>query len=69
MFVYDHAMVTWWWTNESNYPYIYAFDPPADNAGKDIGPEWIFYFEETKGPRSFGIVSGEDTGLFLYFGP
>ena len=69
MFVFDDAMVAWWWTSESNYPFLYAFDPPADNAGTDITSAWLWYFEETKTPRSFGVVTGNNAGSFLYFGP
>jgi hypothetical protein len=69
MFVYDDGMVAWWWTNEGNYPFVFVFNPPADNAGTDIGSEWLFYFEGSKGPRSFGIVTGPSLGGFLFFNP
>ena len=69
MYIHDDAMGAWWWTNESNYPYIYVFDPPADTAGTDIGAAWIFYFEESKGPRTFGVMTGADAGSFLFFNP
>ena len=69
MFVYDDAMGAWWWTSESNYPYLYAFNPPADNGGTDIESQWIFYFEGTKSPRSFAIVTGPSADSFLFFNP
>ena len=62
-------MTAWWWTNESNYPFIYAFDPPADNAGTDIEAEWLWYFEGSSSPRSFSVVTGDHAGEFLFFGP
>jgi len=67
MYVFDDAMGAWWWTSDSVYPFVYAFDPPVDNGGTDIGSEWIFYFEGTKGPRVFGVASGpfKDAGLFF----
>lgn len=69
MYVYDHAMGAWWWTSESIYPSIYVFNPPADTAGTDIDAEWLFYFLNTKNPRSFAVLSGPDTGSFLFFNP
>ena len=69
MFAYDDAMVAWWYTNETIYPFLYVFDPPADNAGTNIGSEWIYYFEDSKNPRSFGVVTGSMAGSFLFFGP
>lgn len=39
MFVYDHAMGAWWWSSRSVYPFIYAYDPPANDEGTDIGLE------------------------------
>ena len=69
MFIYDDAMAAWWWTDETVYPFIYAFDPPADNAGTDIESEWLWYFEGTKTPRSFGVVTGPIAGSFLFFDP
>jgi hypothetical protein len=69
MFIYDDAMGAWWWTSESNYPFLYVFDPPADNAGTDIGDAMLYYFRGTKDPRSFAIVTGPSTGGFLYFDP
>jgi probable HAF family extracellular repeat protein len=69
MFAYDDKMGVWWWTSESNYSYIYAFDPPADNAGTDIASAWLYYFKGSKTPRSFGVVTGDYAGEFLYFGP
>jgi hypothetical protein len=69
MFVYDDSMTAWWWTNESNYPYIYAFNPPADNAGTDIESAWLWYFEDSKTPRSFGVVTGPSADGFLFFNP
>jgi len=69
LYFYDDAMGAWWWTSESTYPFLYAFDPPADNAGRDIEAEWLWYFEETKTPRSFGVVTGDHAGSFLYYDP
>jgi hypothetical protein len=69
MFVFDDAMGAGWYTNESVYPYISAFNPPADNAGTDIEAEWLFYSEETNGPREFGVVTGDHVGEFLFFDP
>jgi hypothetical protein len=69
MFIFDDAMTTWWWTNETIYPYLYAFDPPADNGGTDVGSVWLFYFENTKGPRIFGIVTGDHSDSFLFYDP
>ena len=69
VFVYDDAMTTWWWTNADTYPYLYLFDPPADNAGTDIDAQWVFYFDGTKSPRSFAIVTGPSVGGFLFFNP
>ena len=51
------------------YPFIYVYDPPADNAGSDIEAEWVFYFEGSSGPRVFGVVTGDSAGEFLFFGP
>ena len=69
LFVYDDAMGAWWWTNEEIYPYIHVFDPPPDNAGIDIYSAMLWYFEGTKSPRVFGVVTGSDTGDFLFFSP
>lgn len=69
MFVYDDAMGAWWWTNETVYPFLYAFDPPSDNSGTDIDSCWLWYFEDNSDPRSFGVVTGNDAGEFLFFGP
>ena len=69
MFIYDDAIGAWWWTNETVYPFLFVFDPPADNGGTDIGSEWIFYFEDSKNPRSFGVVTGAMAGSFLFFNP
>ena len=68
MFIYDNAMAAWWWTNETVYPFIYAFDPPADNAGTDIEDEWLWCFEGETDPRVFSVM-GSDPVIFLYFGP
>ena len=51
------------------YPFIYAFDPPADRVGTDIEAEWLWYFEDTKKPREFGVVTGASAGSFLFFDP
>jgi len=69
LYVYDDAMDTWCWTSSTIYPFIYAFDPPADIAGTDIEDAWVFYFGDTKGPRIFGIVTGAGAGGGLFFGP
>lgn len=69
LFFYDGGMGTWWWTSESSYPYLYAFNPPADSAGTNIGSAWLFYFEESKTPRAFSVMTGADAGAFLFFGP
>jgi hypothetical protein len=69
LYLFDIAMGTWWWTSESSYPYLYAFNPLADNAGTDIGGAWLFYFENSKGPRAFSVMTGADAGAFLFFNP
>jgi hypothetical protein len=69
MFFFDDAMIAWWWTSESIYPYLHVWDPPADIAGTDIEDAWLYYFEGTKTPRSFGAVTGSHAGGFLYFNP
>ena len=69
MFVYDDAMGAWCWTSETVYPFIYAFNPPADDGGTDIEDAWLFYYEGSTGPRSFGVVTGEIAGQTLFFGP
>ena len=69
MFVYDDTMQAWWWSSEDVYPFIYTFDPPADDAGTDIESAWLFYFEDSRTPRSFGVVTGANGGAFLFFGP
>jgi hypothetical protein len=66
---YDDAMGAWWWTSETIYPFIYAFDPPADYAGTDVESCWLYYFEESNTPRSFGVATGASAGQFLFFGP
>jgi len=47
MFVYDHAMTAWSWTNESTYPYLFRFSDGV----------WLWYQEGSKGPRWFNILS------------
>jgi phospholipase/lecithinase/hemolysin len=69
MFVYDDAMGVWWWTSETVYPFIFAFNPPADNVGTDVESCWLFYFEGGKTPRILGVATGADEGSFLFFGP
>jgi hypothetical protein len=69
LFFFDDAMHAWWWTSGTNYPYIYSFDPPSDNSGTDVNSCWLFYFEGSKTPRSFGVVTGDSAGEFLFFGP
>jgi hypothetical protein len=68
MYFYDDEMGAWCWTSESNYPYLYAFGPHADEGGTDIKSEWLFYFEESKGPRVFGVMTGASAGGCLFFG-
>jgi hypothetical protein len=68
-YFYDDAMVAWWYTDETNYPFLYAFDPPADNGGTNIASEWLWYFEGTTGPRSFSVLTGPNAGSFLSFNP
>ena len=69
MFLYDDAMTAWLWTSEANYPYLYGFGIPADNAGTVAGDAWLWYFEGTKTPRNFGVVTGAEAGNFLFFNP
>jgi len=69
MFVYDDAIAAWWYTQEELYPFIYAFDPPADSEGTDIDSAWLWYFEDTKTPRVFGVADGDSAGSYLFFGP
>ena len=69
MFVYDDAMVAWWWTNMTIYPFLFAFDPLEDLGGIDIATEWLFYFEGSMNPRSFGIVTGPFSPQVIFFGP
>lgn len=69
MFAYDDAIGAWWWTSQGDYPYFYIFNPPADNGGTDIDSAWLYYFEGTKTPRSFGVVTGPSAGSFLFFNP
>ena len=68
-FFYDDVMSAWWWTNETEYPFLFAMDPVADNGGTDIGSEWLWYFEETRGPRSFYVLTGASAGTNLSFNP
>jgi hypothetical protein len=69
IFFYDDAMQSWWWTNETDYPFMYGFGIPADNAGTVAGDAWLWYFEGTSGPRNFGVVTGAEAGGFLFFNP
>ena len=68
-FFYDDVMTAWWYTNETDYPYMYGFGLPADNAGTVAGDAWLWYFEGTKTPRNFGVVTGAEAGNFLFFNP
>jgi hypothetical protein len=68
-FFYDDAMTAWWYTDETVYPFIYGFGTPADNAGTVAGDAWLWYFEGSKTPRSFGVVTGAEQGNFLFFNP
>jgi hypothetical protein len=68
-FFYDDKMTAWWYTNETDYPFVYGFGVPADNAGTVAGDAWLWYFEGTKTPRNFGVVTGAEAGNFLYFNP
>jgi hypothetical protein len=69
MFVYDEVMGAWWWTNETVYPFIYAFDPPADIGGTDIDSAWLWYDEGTVTPRWFVVLTGPNTDSWLSFNP
>jgi hypothetical protein len=69
MFVYDDGIRAWWWSNESAYPSLYVFNPPADLGGTQIGSEWLWYFEGANGPRWFSVLTGDSAGLFLSFDP
>ena len=39
-------------------PVIYAFDPPADNAGTDIEAEWLWYRKRQKGSTLLRCADG-----------
>lgn len=69
LFVYDDSMNAWCWTSETDYPFIYAFSPPADNVGTEIGSNWLWYFKGSKDPRVFGVPTGDDAGSFLFYSP
>ena len=70
MYFYDNAMGAWWWTRSDIYTYIFAFDPPADNAGTDIDSAWLRYQKDTKNPRSFRVTTGDHAwATSLYFDP
>jgi len=69
MYFYDIGMLAWWWTSSDTYPWIYAFDPPADNGGTDIDLAWLFYHKDTRDPRSFFVQTGDLAGTTLYFDP
>jgi hypothetical protein len=69
LFIYDDAMGAWWWTNESVYPSLYVFNPPADLGGTQIGSEWLWFFEGANGPRWFSVLMGDSAGSFLSFDP
>ncbi|RKX31542.1 MAG: hypothetical protein DRP71_13300 [Verrucomicrobia bacterium] len=68
-YFYDDTMGVWWWTNDTDYPSLFAFDPPADLGGTDVGNEWLWYFEGTSGPRWFSVLSGAYSGSFLSYNP
>ena len=69
MYFYDDAMVAWWWTNVTIYPFLFAFDPPVDLGGIDIAAEWLFYFAGSTNPRLFGVGSGPFLNEVISFGP
>jgi len=69
LYFYDDAMGAWWWTGQTLYPFIYVFDPPADDAGTDIDSAWLFYFEDSEAGRGFVVLDGPDAGSFLFFDP
>jgi hypothetical protein len=62
-------MTAWWYTNETDYPFVYGFGVPADNAGTVAGDAWLWYFAGTKTPRNFAVVTGAEAGNFLFFNP
>jgi hypothetical protein len=62
-------MGAWWWTNKSDYPYLYVFDPPADRARTNIESAWLYYFEDSKSPRVYAVLTGLSEGSFLFFDP
>jgi alpha-tubulin suppressor-like RCC1 family protein len=83
MLVYDHAMGAWWTSRSPCYPYcpifpdppyypgypiIYAYDPPPDLRGTDLGSGFLTYQLGSFHPREFviGRGSGQDT---VYFQP
>ena len=69
IFFYDVAMGAWWWTDWEIYPWIYAFDPPADDKGTDIDSEWLHYALGTNDPRSFGVGRSVHAETTLYYDP
>ena len=68
-YFFDSAMGAWWWTNVSDYPSLFVFNPPVDQGGTDIGFEWVWYFEGSSGPRYFSVLTGDYTGSILRFHP
>jgi hypothetical protein len=64
LFFYDPPMSAWWWTTEGTYPYLYIFDPAADNNGLDVATTWVWYFDDDVDPRIFATIPG---GEFLSF--
>jgi hypothetical protein len=71
MFIYDDAMGCWWYTNETDYPYLYLFNPPPDTSDPaiDIEAEWVWYQEGSKSPRWFNVLTGPNAGSWLRFDP
>ncbi len=50
IFLFDLSTGAWFWTAASQYPNLFSFSRGA----------WIFYFEDTQGPRRFvDLQSGE----------
>ena len=69
MFVYDEVLGAWWWTNETVYPFVYLFEPPADIEGIDIDSAWVWYLELSVTPRLFRVMTGPSEGVWLSFNP
>lgn len=68
-YFFDTEIAGWWWTNQTIYPFVYAFEPGMDRVGTQIGSAWLFYLEGSTGPRVFSVVSGSSVGTDLFFDP